>query len=154
MSDLSLSPTRPSLTIANRTFTDVKNLKRLICYASGTNNGSFRLPEAAAGYTPSGALRFQVLAIEYWSFQVAALGEVALLAYSDNDCTIDAATALTNPVYPGGNAAIAGLPWLVLPVGKYELATDFVVPNTKFLSVECNTAAARVFIAAYGYEIV
>ncbi len=144
------------VTVGGRTFTNLANLKILIANVPGAGNWTTaRDGSATAGYTPSGAKSFRVLAIRLVpSLNVTAK---AYIAYGDNDKGVNSGSVATNPVYHGGGGIadytfIAGAPSAAGAYGNgiSEMAVDFTIPNGKFPGT---LIAGGGCLFMFGYEV-
>lgn len=156
MANLIVAPTIPSLTIGPRVFTDVKNLITLTGFVNGTTtvNTTMRQLNGSAGYTPSGAKAFRILAIRL-QMQLSAVtsGVAGQVLYSDNDVGLNTASAFTNPKYPGNSASSAYVGCQSVLTNTFEAAYDFLVLNGKFPGWTSGSSAyltQQIFF--YGYE--
>jgi len=149
-------PSVPSLTVAGRTFTDLKNLIVTSGGFAGAANGQCtpRRGSGSSGYLPSGSKAFRVLAIQFYAVSVAP-GSFVGYFYCDNDLGIATATAATNGVYPGNDARcsyISSATSLATTDKSVEFVVDFLVPNGKYFSVTSNGSALNCSFRVYGYE--
>lgn len=142
-----------TVTVGGRVFTDMQNLIILTTGTiGGALNGTLRQigSQSGAGYTPSGANNFRALAVRAVGYTA---GTGIELAQSDNDVGIQAATALTNPVYFGTEDSGGGVPMLFTPNvsnGQDERAISGLILNGKFCSAVTTSTGALVIV--YGYE--
>ena len=147
--------TIPTLTVGGRVLTDLANLIELHGYVDGATNtyGTPRKPGASAGYTPSGANKFRIVAMRVVAHTTT--GNL-YLSYGDNDVGVTSASAATNTVYIGADANLgnifsaAGL--TDDPKYAYEISVDFLIPNTKYPQVGGNAGSGVFKIQLYGYE--
>lgn len=92
-------PTAATINCGGRTFIDDGTYTMLRCYTDSGKNCSFR--KDTAGATGAFAGPFSIYCIEA---DVNTTGGTWALAQSDNDVGVNTTTALTTPVYCGGNA--------------------------------------------------
>lgn len=143
-----------SLQIAGRVFTDITNLKTLVCWIDGAASGNATATKAetvaAGGYVVPAGKQFRVLA---WRFHInVAVGGRIQLLYSDNDVgSGGSGTAFTNAKYQGGGSSTAG-GIVTIALGIIEYPTNFVVPTGKYVGVSNFTSVAAGSIQLFGYE--
>lgn len=150
--DAAVLPPVASLTIAGHTFTDIKNLKTLMCQAdAATNFCSFRAPNGTAGYTPSGSNKFKMVALRCQASSPAA--NQFGIGYSDNDVGYTTNTVPTNPVYIAGSSILFRIGPLPTDATFFEWAMEsFQVPNGKYVLLAGDTTTVN-YCFAYGYEV-
>jgi hypothetical protein len=140
------------LVVAERVFTDLRSLIVLVGFVNGAANGycTLRRPNASSGYTPSGTKSFRALAIraEATVNYAAAL----VISQSDNDTGFATNTATVNPVYPAGAGGGGQIIPIISAATNYAKAFDFVVANTKYLTVFNQATAGCGFVTVWGYE--
>lgn len=143
----------PSLTIAGRVFTDLKNLKVLIGGMNGAVNGvsTFRTM-AGTPYVVPAAKSFRIVAAEAILCVAGAAGTSLSIGYADNDCGVQTNTARTNAVLPGNYAFSQG----EFNTGATNNGTsknmNFLVPTGKYPYVNNGGTAAVGIVYIYGYE--
>lgn len=145
--------TSPTLEIGGRVFTDLTNLKTLICTAETTNNGTFREINGSAGYQVPVGKKFKVLGVKALVANATVQG-AAGFSYADNDIGINSASALTNQVQLFG-ASSAGFAYLTTSVGVFENAfcesNAPFVPAGKYLIQNAPTSFVICYV--YGVEV-
>lgn len=145
----------PSLTIGGRVFTDLKNLIRLNCFATGTSTvrSTARLDSASSGYAVPAGKSLRILAARFRNGG-GTLAQVAI-GYADNDVGITASTALTNGVFASGSSTVGTTVPAAASVafaGLAEASLNFVVPTGKYPVMQKDTASnVDMQCELYGY---
>jgi hypothetical protein len=131
-----------------RRFTDLTNLLILYahCIGAGGANGTFRLTSGTAGYLVPGGKTLRINAI----LVRGTASSSAKFAQSDNDVTVDSATALTNPVYVSGDIkydilfpSVAG--------NESMVPMSFPVATGKYFTMACGGGTTDQLAIAFGY---
>lgn len=148
---------RPYLTVGNRIFTDLTNLKIVSSFAigaAGADNNSPRLYNGTSGYTPSGSKAFRILAAKFRNYDVSATYTAFYLGYCDNDLGINSAVTATNIVYLNGDQDSSTIMSGNIPITTdIELNLNFLIPNTKYICIRGGGVTGnRTRILLYGYE--
>lgn len=138
----------PSLTIANRVFTDLTNLIILRAWGGGTATGisTMRLGDAAAGYAVTAAKTLKISAISVFC-EVASAGVHGTFGYGDNDVGIAGNTTPTTAVVRSQDILPA------VTVGTQEQAVNFNVPATKYPYMTMSSVGVVCTVQMYGYEV-
>jgi hypothetical protein len=141
----------PSLTVGGRVFTDLQNLIIIRSHtAIAANYATPRRSGASAGYTPSGANKFRIVAVRLILNNSTS---DTYLSYADNDSGVNTATTPTNEVFWGGNQQLAPLSSsfgvTAEPKFEYEIAHNLLIPNGKYIQT---FASCDATFEIYGYE--
>lgn len=153
-------PTNPtsiaSLNMAGRTITDFKNLIKLVGFCNGSAlSTTFRKVDETSGYLPSGTKGFRPVLLTWYPTVITAAGDSITYSYGDADVGLNSASAITNPVYPGGSTntgqitvgatSTVGNQYAVIP-------PPFKTINGKYTNATCNQANTAFRMTLYGYE--
>lgn len=137
---------------AGRVFTDTTNLIQLRCFTTGAHNCTFRKTSGTAGYTPSGALKFKLVAWAGFDNEAPTTGfGFATLSYGTNDVLIDTVTVITGQVFIGGSSSLAQIGYRNLTGQQMQGGPlDFTVPNGDYL--EMTGVVGTELLDVWGYE--
>lgn len=137
---------RESLTVGGRVFTDLANLIVIRNYATGATYSAMKSNATGTptAYTPSGAKKLRVLAIE--AVTIEAGNSIRSMGSADNAVADNAAGAPTNPV-----------PWRLgvvsnasanaqMGTNAQQYACNEVIPNGKYGYCQ------GIAMTMYGYE--
>lgn len=154
MSYLTPPTSLPSIQVAGRVFTDLKNLIHLVTAVDAANSrGTFRDQNNTAGYAVPANFQLRILAVRAKSSSAVANSFLAI-GYADNDVGLKSATAFTNLKTPGaaGATAVAELQTTTnSPASVAECLFNFVVPAGKYPCVDGSGGATLAYIELYGY---
>lgn len=146
---MSYLPTVETLTVSERVFTDLTNLKILYgSFTGATGNCTLREKGGTSGYTPSGSNSFRVLGIKIYMGTAGNL----FIQQSDNDVGVNTGTGATGSVYPGGNISLGYISYGLGGNSFRELSFDFTVANTKYLTIN-GDGTSGCYVLVYGYEV-
>lgn len=149
--------TIPTLTVANRVFTDLTTL--IILHGPVSTAGRWsgmRISNGTAARQTTSAKTLTMYALALVS--AAATGNaVANVLYGDTDVGLNAAAAPTNPVYMAGTSTTTDYPLqgAAAASGAYlqkaEIACAFQVPASKYPTVQ--VASSNGVVNAFCYEV-
>lgn len=141
---------RKSITVGERVFLDLDNLKILHGFTASNTQTSFRINNSATDYQAPAAT-FVVRALSATNADAAShsIG----IGYNDIAIGQDAATSPTNPIYMGsGNTTFFPIiRFSALAGDLVELPSDFSVPNAKYPFYTRGSANGNS-VELYGYE--
>ncbi len=146
----------PTLTIGERVFTDLTNLKILKTYiTTSARYSTYKNPDGTAYSVPANkTLKVKALAVRTSG---PAIAIDAKLLYGDTDVGFNSAAAPTNPIYTLNDSNFFELTGMkgaynaqVMESGM-EQAVEFSVPTGKFVTSSADNAPG--FFILYGYEV-
>ncbi len=142
-----------TLTIGGRVFTDLTTILCLYTKGTSTNRCTFRLygSQSGAGYVVTGGKTLRIYA--YYLQSPSASVVSALIAQTDNDIGLGAATAFSNPIYFGTESSTTADPIQIPAATTQSQAASPLgkVLAGKYLSLD-NNGGGTSLVTAYGYE--